>query len=108
MDSTRREADMPYKTSGCLVIFDDGMTELEIYRAETYKTADNIAANLNDALRWRKLCALVDRVPNGSVVCMADQNNADKYSLRVSEDPYTDIGIDNGHGKTLSEAIDAL
>ncbi len=51
---------MPYKTSGCLVIFEDGVIELEICRAEAYRTANNIAAALNDAVKWREHQARVN------------------------------------------------
>ena len=94
---------MPYKTSGYLVIFEDAMTELEVCRAETYKTADNIAAALNDAVRWRKLRSMLGYVQDGS-----------ETSLRITLDDatrdyvITDLGTKKWwFGRSLETAIDS-
>jgi len=94
---------MPFKTSGCLIVYEDGMTELEICRAETYKTADNIAAALNDATRWRKLRDMLGHVQNGT-----------ETSLRISLDDatreyvITDVASKKWwFGRSLETAIDS-
>jgi len=53
---------MPYVNTGCIVMFDDSMTELEICQCETTKGAENIAAALNDAIRFARLKAVIKDV----------------------------------------------
>jgi len=94
---------MPFKTSGCLIVYEDGMTELEICRAETYKTADNIAAALNDAIRWRKLCVEVEA---GQSVCIEPISDGKGYWATVSA---LFGGCDRGsRGETIAQAFDGM
>ena len=93
---------MPYVNTGCIVMFDDSMTELEICQCETTKGAENIAAALNDAVRFRKLATHMQENRDGFVMRGPTDRTADVFYVGTYK------SSKYGKGETVAEAIDNL
>lgn len=90
---------MRYKSEGFNVYSDDGMCQQHIVQCETEQQAPIIAAALNDAARWRRLCTHMEQTDHGFI-----RRSDDNHTFQIGEADKTGFV----EGRTMTEAIDAL